>query len=142
MTTTSRRLTLTGSSMNESLIRPCNGVKGDLSLERSRPGWAAPDPMISSMNNVSTCHVLEHVGDTSKMAALAVLCSCLLAAATALLCAVNSVQPEPYMVRYVMQYLIFFLSFLFLSYFSEYAVLCLHVCRAISTHRMLMCILQ
>ena len=35
----------------------------------------------------------------TKMAAFAVACCCLAAVATALLCAVNSVQPGPYMVR-------------------------------------------
>lgn len=34
-----------------------------------------------------------------KMAALVVVCACLVAAATALLYAVNSIQPETYMVR-------------------------------------------
>ena len=34
-----------------------------------------------------------------KMTAFAAACCCLVAVATALLCAVNSVQPGPYMVR-------------------------------------------
>ena len=34
-----------------------------------------------------------------KMAGFAAACCCLVAVATALLCAVNSVQSEPYMVR-------------------------------------------
>ena len=37
-----------------------------------------------------------------KMAAYAAACCCLVAVATALLCAVISVQPGPYMVRTVM----------------------------------------
>ena len=37
-----------------------------------------------------------------KMAAFAAACCCLVAVATALLCAVNSVQPGPYMVRTAM----------------------------------------
>ena len=41
-----------------------------------------------------------------KMAAFAAACCCLVAVATALLCAVNSVQPGPYMVRTAMASLI------------------------------------
>ena len=41
-----------------------------------------------------------------KMVAFAAACCCLVAVATALLCAVNSVQPGPYMVRTAMASLI------------------------------------
>ena len=47
-----------------------------------------------------------------KMAAFAAACCCLVAVATALLCAVNSVQPGPYMVRTAMTPVICVCSYL------------------------------
>ena len=55
-----------------------------------------------------------------KMAAYAATCCCLVAVATALLCAVNSVQPGPYMVRTAMAPLlcVLFVCALILYYYA------------------------
>ena len=51
---------------------------------------------------LSAMSLIARENHVIKMAAFSAGCGCLVAVATALLCAVNSVQPGPYMVRTAM----------------------------------------
>ena len=63
-------------------------------------------------NDVSMGVKVMRENHVIKMAAFAAACCCLIAVATALLCAVNSVQPGTYMVRTIMAPLICVCSYL------------------------------